>query len=125
MSVVLKWIVVLLAILNFGYMTFDGSRALIKGDYIRPSSGEYAGQLGPWTKLAKAVHIDPESTLMKSIFLVYGICGLIVTFCFAMNYSWAWKAMLIMNILSLWNLIFGTASSLLQVILLVILKLIK
>jgi hypothetical protein len=41
------WIVAALAALNGGWMTFDGARALIVGDYVTPSSGEYAGQLGP------------------------------------------------------------------------------
>ena len=43
---IIKWIIILLAVLNFGFMAFDGSRALVKGDYIRPSQGQHAGQLG-------------------------------------------------------------------------------
>lgn len=122
---IIKWIIVLMAVINAGYMTFDGARALITGDYIRPKSGEYAGQLGPWTKLAEKIGINPMSTLMKCIFVVFGITGLIITVAFAMNVSWSWKAMLIFNICSLWNLYFGTMSGTVQIILLIIFRLLK
>ena len=67
-SIIIKWVIVVFALINAGYMTFDGARALIVGDYLRPASGEYAGQLGPWSKLVSMIGIDPESTLMKSVF---------------------------------------------------------
>jgi len=38
-----------LAAVEAGWMLFDGSRALIVGDYVTAKSGPYAGQLGPWT----------------------------------------------------------------------------
>ena len=121
----LKIIIIILGLLNAGYMTFDGTRALIKGDYIRPASGEYAGQLGPWSKLVEKIGIDPMSATMKSIFILFGITGLVITIAFALDKSWAWKAMLIFNICSLWNLFMGTFSSILQIILLVILRLLR
>ncbi|MBI5840539.1 MAG: hypothetical protein HZB19_10590 [Chloroflexi bacterium] len=60
-----NWIVVLLIIFNSGWMLFDGTRALVVGDYITPVAGEYAGRLGPWSNLVKAAGIEPRSTLMK------------------------------------------------------------
>jgi hypothetical protein len=120
---IVKWIIVVLAFVNAGYMAFDGAKALITGDYIRPASGEYAGQLGPWSKLVQKIGIDPMSSFMKSIFVLYGLAGLIIAIAFMLNLPWAWKAMLIFNICSLWNLFFGTASGILQIILLVILRL--
>jgi hypothetical protein len=124
MAVILKWLIVLIALMNSGYMLYDGTRAVITGDYIRPKTGEYAGQLGPWNVLAGKIGIDPMSILMKSIFIFFGITGLLITVCFAMGLSWSWKALFIFNICSSWNLFFGTASSVLQIILLVILRLI-
>lgn len=124
-AIILKWTVIILALLNYGYMTYDGTRAIITGDYIRPKTGEYAGQLGPWTKLVEKIGIEPMSTLMKSIFILFGVVGLIITICFALNMTWAWKAMMIYNICSVWYLFFGTASSILQLILLVIIRLVK
>ncbi|HET6996834.1 MAG TPA: hypothetical protein VFI06_17695 [Chitinophagaceae bacterium] len=121
-ATIIKWIVVLLAVMNFGYMAFDGGRALVKGDYIRPSSGTYAGQLGPWSKLVEKIGINPESTTMKVIFLAWGLIGLMITVCFILKMSWAPNALIVINILSLWYLIPGTVSSTLQIILLVIRK---
>jgi hypothetical protein len=67
------WIVAALVILNGGWMAFDGARALVVGDYVTPKTGQYAGQLGPWAKLIQAIGIEPRSTLMKSIFFIYGL----------------------------------------------------
>jgi hypothetical protein len=122
LALIIKWFIVLLAAVNAGYMTYDGCRALIAGDYLRPKTGEYAGQLGPWHKVAEKIGIDPMGTFMKSLFVFFGLAGIFVTVAFAMGTAWSWKAMLIFNIAASWNLFFGTASSVLQIILLFILK---
>lgn len=57
-----------LALFEAGWMAFDGVRALATGDYVTPSSGPYAGQLGPWSQVVSAVGIPPRSTAMKAIF---------------------------------------------------------
>ena len=119
-GVIIKWVIVILAVVNFGFMTFDGGRALVKGDYIRPKSGEYAGQLGPWSKLVEKIGINPESTTMKVIFLVWGLLGLAITACYALKMSWASNGLLVINILSMWYLVPGTISSTLQIVLLLI-----
>lgn len=119
-AVIIKWIVVFLAVLNFGYMVFDGSRALIKGDYIRPQSGTYAGQLGPWSKLVSKIGINPDSTTMKIIFLVWGLTGLFIAVCFILKLSWAANGLIVINVLSLWYLVPGTISSAIQIVLLLI-----
>lgn len=119
---IFKWIIVVLAVLNFGFMTFDGSRGLIVGDYVRPETGEYAGKLGPWSNVVSTVGIDPESTLMKSIFLVWGAIGLVLSVSLAMNVNNAAKYLLVLSVLSLWYLVPGTVLSLIQIILLLILR---
>lgn len=121
----IKWIIIIMATLNFGYMFFDGSRALATGDYIRPKSGQHAGQLGPWSKAVEKVGINPESTSMKLIFVVWGLAGLYITLAFLQDKPWAWKAMLIANIASLWYAIIGSFSSVVQIALLVISKLLR
>lgn len=120
MTGLLHKIVILLALLQAGWMAFDGARALIVGDYVTPSSGEYAGQLGPWANLVAAAGIEPRSTLMKTIFVVYGVFWLIVISFFAQKQRWAWTAMLIAAVGSLWYLPFGTVSSMIQIALLVL-----
>ncbi|MBS1774347.1 MAG: hypothetical protein JST82_15935 [Bacteroidetes bacterium] len=122
---VIKWIIIFLAVLNFGFMIFDGSRALATGDYIRPTSGTHAGQLGPWKNVVEKIGIDPESNTMKVIFVIWGIVGMCITIAFIMGKPWAWKAMIIMNVCSLWYAMMGTISSTLQIVLLIVTKLLQ
>jgi len=115
-----KWVVVALALIVAGWFAFDGSRALVKGDYVTPKSGQYAGQLGPWSRVVAAVGIEPRSTLMKLIFVAYGLGWLGVIGAFAMGREWAWTAMLIAAVGSLWYLPFGTLLGLVQIALLLL-----
>jgi len=103
-----NWIIVILVTFTAGWMLFDGTRALITGDYVTPGTGEYAGQLGPWSELVKAIGIEPRSTLMKSIFVTYGLVALVVAVCFAHGLSWSRRTMIIVCILGLWFLPIGT-----------------
>lgn len=114
----LRWVVVALALIEGGWLAFDGGRALLVGDYVTPKSGEYAGQLGPWAKVVSAVGIEPRSTLMKSIHLVLGLTWLGLTICFVLRWSWAWSGMVLCAVLALWYLPFGTLLSLVQIVLL-------
>ena len=102
------WIVAGLVILNAGWMVFDGARALIVGDYVTPTSGAHAGQLGPWSKVVEAVGIDPRSTLMKWVFVIYCAAFLVVLAAFMLGASWAWWGMIVVAVLGLWHLPFGT-----------------
>ena len=74
--------------------------------------------MGAWSKFIRAIGIEPRSTLMKTIFVVYGVLWLIVMACFVFQVSWAWWAMLIAAIGSLWYWPFGTMLDVLQIILL-------
>jgi hypothetical protein len=116
----LSWIVLVLALLEAGWLAFDGGRALLVGDYVTPRSGEYAGQLGPWSRVVSAVGIEPRSTLMKSIHLGLGLVWLAVAICFALRVPWTRPAMLVCAVLGLWYLPFGTILSLVQIVLLLV-----
>ena len=112
------WVIVILVAFTAGWMLFDGTRALIVGDYVTPKSGEYAGQLGPWSNLVKALGIEPRSTLMKLIFVGYGLSALTIAVCFALGFAWARMALIIACILGLWFLPIGTITNLIALILL-------
>jgi hypothetical protein len=112
------WVIVILVAFTAGWMLFDGTRALIVGDYITPKSGEYAGQLGPWSNLVKAIGIEPRSTLMKSMFVLYGLSALTVMVCFMLGISRARTVLIIVCILGLWFLPIGTITNLIALILL-------
>jgi len=114
----LGWIVLALAFIEAGWLAFDGGRALIVGDYVTPTSGQYEGQLGPWAKVVSAVGIEPRSTLMKSIHVLLGAVWLGVMVCFALGAPWARTGMLLCAVLGLWYLPFGTLLSIIQIVLL-------
>lgn len=107
----LRWVIVALAVLGAGYMVVDGTRALVRGDYFTPTSGEHAGELGPWARIVRAVGVEPRSTGMKAFFVFYGAAWLAVTAAFALGAGWSWVAMLALAIGSLWYLIPGTLLS--------------
>jgi hypothetical protein len=110
----LRVALVALGLIEGAWMAFDGTRAMIGGDYVTPSSGTHAGQLGPWNRVVGAVGIPPRSTAMKSIFVVYGLGWLIMSLGFARHASWASPAMLIAAIATLWYLPVGTIFAIVQ-----------
>jgi hypothetical protein len=107
-----------LVLLSAGFMTFDGIRAFVAGDYVTPKSGPHAGQLGPWSKLVKALGIEPRSNLMKGIHVLFGAAMLVFLACFLMKISWAPTALLIGAVACLWYLPVGTALNAIVIVLL-------
>jgi hypothetical protein len=106
-----RWAIVALALLDAGYMTVDGARALVTGDYFTPSSGDHAGELGPWTRIVAAIGIEPRSTAMKTLFVAYGLLWVAVIVAFAAGQPWSWLAMLLLAAGSVWYLTIGTTVS--------------
>lgn len=102
------WVVAGLVLLNGGWMAFDGGTALLVGDYVTPKTGQLAGTLGPWSRIVEAVGIGPRSTLMKSIFLIYGLAYLAATAAFILGAPPARWAVVILAVLGLWYIPFGT-----------------
>ena len=113
-------IVVVLALIEGGWLAFDGARAFVVGDYLTPSSGPYAGQLGPWSKLVEAVGIEPRSALMKSIHLGLGVAWLGAVAGYLRGARWGRRSLLTCAALGLWYLPFGTILSIAQIILLLL-----
>jgi len=113
----LEWCTIALAVMVAGWFAFDGAFALATGDYVT-RTGPYAGQLGPWATLMAATGIDPRSTLIETLFLVYGLAWLVVICAFALGRRWAWSGMVIAAVCSLWYLPLGTLLGLIQISLL-------
>lgn len=118
----LRLTIILLAVLEGGWLLFDGVHGLITGDYVTPSSGPQAGQLGPWSYVVAAIGIAPRSTLMMGIHVVLGGTWLVVIVGFVRKTGWAWTGMFLCAVAALWYLPFGTMLSLLQIVLLVQLR---
>jgi hypothetical protein len=117
----MTWIrltLVTLALIEGLWMTFDGTRALTVGDYVTSSSGPHAGELGPWSRVVAAVGIPPRSKAMKMIFVLYGLSWLVIALAFLLRASWAWLAMFVASVATLWYLPVGTLFGLIQLVLL-------
>jgi hypothetical protein len=107
----MRWVVAVLLALVGAWMTFDGTRAVVVGDYITPSRGEYAGKLGPWSHLVERIGIPARSTAMKTAFIVIGLVHLAAAVLLVLNTVWApgWFA-LAASLMGLWYLPFGTVA---------------
>lgn len=116
-KITMKWIIAALIVFTAGWMLFDGSRALTVGDYVVPSEGEYAGQLGPWAGLVQSLGIDPRSTFIKLTIAGLGLAGWIAAAGYASSQPWGGRALLAFAILVLWYLPFGTLVGVLTLIL--------
>lgn len=114
----LEWCIIVLAVIVAGWFAFDGAFALLTGDYVTPATGPYAGQLGPWATMMAATGVDPRSTPIKVLFVLYGVAWLVVISAFAVGRRWAWAGMVIAAVCSLWYLPFGTLLGLIQISLL-------
>jgi hypothetical protein len=88
------------------WMGFDGARALLLGDYLTPGG---AGQLGPWSGVVQALGVEPRSSFMKVTFVIYGASALTSALAFLARVSWGLRAMVVISVLGLWYLPFGTA----------------
>lgn len=107
----MRWqpcMVTVLVLFSAGFMTFDGVRAFVVGDYVTPRSGPHAGQLGPWSKVVSAIGIEPRSNWMKGIHVTLGATTLVLLACFLMKFAWAKTALLGAAIAGLWYLPAGT-----------------
>jgi hypothetical protein len=107
-----QWSTVLLCLLQGTWMLLDGGRALVVGTYITPSSGEYAGRLGPWARVVSLAGVEPESTGMKLAFVVLGVLWLAAGLAVAVGTGWSWTAGITLAVVTLWYLVPGTVISL-------------
>ena len=111
----IRIVIVLCVAIEAGWMAFDGTRALIVGDYVTPSSGPRQGQLGPWSRVVSTVGLNPRGTPVKLGIAVYGIAWLLLAAAFARGAAWSWAAMLAAAIGALWYAPVGTVLSLVQI----------
>jgi len=115
---IVRYLIVFLALATGAWMTFDGSRALIAGDYFTPPSGE----LGPWSGVVGAIGIPPRSTSMKIIVVVFGLAWSGATAGFATGAMWGGPALVLLSVATLWYLPAGTLTSVLILLALRVLR---
>ncbi len=123
--VALHWVIVIMAMSQAAWMVFDGSWALIYGDYVISASETPAAKVAPWAKVLTRIGVSPRSVYVKSAFVAYGVAWLVVVTAFAGGTDWAWDAMLWLALGSLWYLNVGAVTSSLIALSLIALQLLR
>lgn len=100
------------------WLTFDGTKAFVTGDYVTPRSGAYAGQLGPWSKVVAALGLEPRGAFVKSLHVALGLCWLASAVAFFGQPSIGWWLLLVCSVASLWYAPLGTALAIAELALL-------
>lgn len=100
----MKALIMLLAIVNGAYMLLDGIYVMIQGKFIGPEKP------GPWGHLFEGFHIDVFK--LGPLFIVFGLAWLIWLCSFWTNKKSAYRFGLIICLLTLWYIPFGTMISL-------------
>jgi hypothetical protein len=119
---ILRTAVILLAVIEAGWIAFDGARAMKTGEYLKPRLGAYGGRLGPWTRVASTLGAPPRSARAKWALISYGAAWLVATYAFARRVGWAWWAMFVAAAGALWYSSLGAPFALAQMLLLVALR---
>lgn len=114
----IRFPIAFLALFVATWWVFDGMHAFLAGDYVTPEEGEYAGQLGPWSKLVEAVGIAPRSDLMKGLFVACGALWSLTATAYVLRPGRFRKGMLAWAAFSLWFLPVGTVLGVVQLVLL-------
>lgn len=99
-----------LVVIVAGYMILDGVRELSGKGYIAPG-----GALGPWAGLLTRLGIDPYATGVAAVFVGYGVV-LLGALVYYLTGSFAGGvALIVVAILGLWYLPFGTVGCLIAI----------
>ena len=98
----LRYLILLLATLEAGWIAFDGAHALTTGRYLRPRIGSFRGGPGFWTQVASAVGVPAGSSKAKWALIGFGLGWLIVIVAYARGAGGAWWAMLVAALAATW-----------------------
>jgi len=111
--------VILLAVLEAGWITIDGAQALRTGEYLKPRLGGYGGRVGEWTRFASVLGAPPGSSRAKRALAGYGLAWLCAIVAYARGAGWAWWALFIFAGGALWYSSLAVPIGLTQMLLLV------
>lgn len=100
----MKILIIILGLINGGYMLLDGIFVLIKGKYIGPEKP------GPWASLFYKIDVDVFK--LGPLFIFFGIVWLVWAYSIWTDQNWSFVLGLIISVLTLWYLPIGTLFSL-------------
>nr|WP_294989604.1 hypothetical protein [uncultured Sediminibacterium sp.] len=99
----MKILITILALLNGGYMLLDGIFVTVKGKYIGPEKP------GPWAEIFYKLNVNVFK--LGWLFILYGLIWLTWVYALSTNKEWAYSLGLIISLLTIWYLPFGTLIS--------------
>ena len=99
----MKYVVVLLGSIQGLWMLIDGIYVLANGKYIGPEKP------GPWASLISPTGVDVFK--LGPVFVAYGVAWLVFVAAFWFDMSWARTFGIVLSVLTLWYLPFGTLIS--------------
>ena len=118
----MKPMLLAIALLLGGWLLFDGSHALMTGDYVTPHSGPSAGHLGLWSQAVSAAGFAPRGTFIKLVHVALGLGWLGALVAFPFRPLFGRRALLAISLATLWYLPVGTALALAELGLLFLLR---
>ena len=96
----MKYVVIVLSLINGLWMLVDGIYVVANGKYIGPDKP------GPWASVIGLTGIDVFK--LGPLFVLFGIAWLSFVGVFLTGATWARNFGLILSVLTLWYLLFGT-----------------
>lgn len=99
----MKLAVFILAVINGGFMLIDGLYVILNGKYIGPEKP------GPWASLLSLTGIDVFK--LGPVFVIFGVAWLGFALSLIADVGWTRLYGLVLSVLTLWYLPFGTAIS--------------
>jgi hypothetical protein len=108
----MKYLVIGLALINGLWMLIDGIYVLASGKYIGPEKP------GPWASLVSMTGVDVFK--LGPLFVLFGVAWLVFAGAFFSGSAWAKSVGLILSVLTLWYLPFGTLISIIVLIILIV-----
>ena len=115
----LRFLILLLATLEAGWIAFDGAHALATGRYLRPRIGSFRAGTGSWTQVASALGVPARTSKAKWALIGFGAGWLILIVAYARGAAAAWWGMLIAALAATWYSVLAVPISLLLALLLV------
>lgn len=106
----MRYIIIILSIVNGGFMLIDGIHVMLKGKYIGPP------EPGPWANLFYKLKVDVFK--LGPLFIAFGLVWLVFVSGLWMQKSWSYPLGIAVSIFTLWYLPVGTLLSVIVLIML-------
>ncbi len=104
-----KIVMAVLALLNAGWMVFDGFHVIRKGKYFGPEKP------GPWVMFPEAIGLDPLK--IGPLFILIGFSWLTAAVMIFINTSLSHYIVMVPALLTLWYIPIGSIISLVYIVL--------